>query len=362
MNPMTHNTSDPPLWKLFRDDLRQGGLPDALRREVGELKHQLLSDSERDRLEEMGTVTRFLSLCWWLFRAVLLHMSPLRRVLVVVGVVLIAASGSGDTGLKVHVPGGVALLAVLMLELKDKLLLRRELEGGHAVQRAMRPPTSPKVPGWEVWLFTRSANEVGGDLLDFLALDERRYGIVLGDVAGKGLSAALLGVKLQATLQAFARESPTLGLVAERLNSLFCQDGPSSYFASLVFLEFSPENGIVRAVNAGHLPPLLVRSESIDTLPRGGAALGILKNAEYPQQEISMVRGDQLVLISDGVTEAENDAGEQYGEDHLKEYLFRSRATHTSELGEGLVRAVEHHMGNARQKDDITIAVLKRVS
>ena len=112
----------------------------------------------------------------------------------------------GSTQISIHFPtlGIAILLFILMLELKDKLLAREELEAGRAVQRALMPDSGPTIPGWDVSLFTRSANDVGGDLVDYVPLDDQRNGLVLGDVAGKGLPAALLMAKLQSTLRALA--------------------------------------------------------------------------------------------------------------------------------------------------------------
>jgi serine phosphatase RsbU (regulator of sigma subunit) len=117
--------------------------------------------------------------------------------------------------------------------LKDKLLAHGELESGRAVQRAMIPEQAPLVPGWNLWLFTRSANEVGGDLVDFLRMNGDRFGIAIGDVAGKGLGAALFMVKIQATLRALTPDHDSLTDLASKLNRI-CPRWNATKFASLL--------------------------------------------------------------------------------------------------------------------------------
>jgi hypothetical protein len=146
----------------------------------------------------MGKGRRAIYLVVWLLKSLFLRLTPTRRVLLALSFVLMWQATNferhgNNTQISVHFPffGIVTLLLILMLELKDKLLARDKLEAGRSVQLALMPNPSPTIPGWDVWLFTRSANDVGGDLVDYLPLGEQRFGIVLGDVAGKGLPAAL---------------------------------------------------------------------------------------------------------------------------------------------------------------------------
>jgi len=211
--------------KAFHEDLHYGGLRRDYRRELSELKEFMLTQERRQRLERMGRLKRLLVIPWWLLKSLLQKLTPFRRLMVVVGLWLSFANLTGSTRNQSRPFLGVAiLLLVLILELKDKLLAREELEAGHAVQKALMPPSNPQVPGWSLWLFTRSANEVGGDLLDFISVNESRFGVAVGDVAGKGLRAALLTAKLQALLRALALDCTSLSALVAKLNQIFCRD------------------------------------------------------------------------------------------------------------------------------------------
>ena len=256
--------------------------------------------------------------------------------------------------------GILFILFVLMLELKDKLLATTELEDGHAIQRALLPNQSPHVPGWSLWLFTRSANEVGGDLVDFIPVAEGRYAVAVGDVAGKGLKAALLTAKLQATLRALGPDITSLSALAARVNSIFCRDSLPTMFSSLVYAELAPGSGNVRLINAGHLPPLVVRGSEIVQLVKGGPALGLMPGAEFSEETVQLERGDLILFYSDGLVEARNESGEFFGEDRLRAVLSSTSRLTAGMIGEELLAAVDRFRGEARAHDDLTLLVLKR--
>ncbi len=213
-----------------------------------------------------------------------------------------------------------------------------------------------------MWLFTRSANEVGGDLVDFIRLDDNHFGVALGDVSGKGLSAALLSVKLQATLRAIAADAQSLSALASKLNTVFCRECLPSVFASLAYLECEEKTGKVRLVNAGHIPPLLVKKERIEMLVKGGAALGILPTASFSEQAVELHENEFLLIHSDGLTEAENLAGESYGEKRLVDVLPALTNLSAQQIGERLVEEVDRFVGDAKVHDDLSVAIIRRRS
>ncbi|MDZ7767285.1 MAG: PP2C family protein-serine/threonine phosphatase [Melioribacteraceae bacterium] len=202
-------------------------------------------------------------------------MTPVRRLMFVLGIILIILSnvefqtaGSVSTGSSnSHVLGGFILVFVLMLELKDKLLAKDELEAGHKVQLALMPDENPKIDGWNVWLFTKSANDVGGDLIDYIEFDKEEYGISIGDVAGKGLSAALIMAKLQATIRALASREISLTELISKINKIFHRDSLKSIFASLIYIHVKSNHDQLRLVNAGHMPPVIIKENEIENLP-----------------------------------------------------------------------------------------------
>lgn len=345
------------------DDIRRGGFFQNIRREFRELREFMLSEERKERLRNMYPLKRWFYITWWLLKALFLKLTPTRRILFVVAcIAFINVDARGDTTQINFQPrfSSLILLFILMLELKDKLVAHRELEAGHAVQEALMPERSPRVNGWNLWLFTRSANEVGGDLVDFIRVDDARCGVAVGDVAGKGLRAALLTAKLQAILRATAPDFASLAELGEKLNRIFCRNRLPGMFASIVYLEISPDAGTVRLVNAGHFLPLILSSGVVRSMEKGGAALGILPEAEYSEQKSELVKGDALLVYTDGLTEARNDRGEFYGDQRLMSLLPSLSGLSAAGLGERLVREVDEFLAGARPNDDLSIAILKR--
>ncbi|MBM4160425.1 MAG: serine/threonine-protein phosphatase [Ignavibacteria bacterium] len=358
---------EPRIGKTLLDDVRRGDFSRVIRRDYRELKEIMLTEERQKRLGEMSRFRRWFWSSWWLLKALILKLTPARRILLLVGIVLILMSRTvvwRDRDVRVQFDttafGATVILFVLMLELKDKLLARKELEAGRAVQTALTPERTPLVPGWGIWLFARSANEVGGDLVDFAKLSENRFGIAVGDVAGKGLRAALLSVKLQASLRALAPDFLSLDELAAKLNEIFCRDSLPNLFASIFYLELQPDSGVVRTVNAGHIPPLLIRSAQIHRLEKGGVALGILPGATFAEQRIELQSGDMLVVYSDGLTEARNDEGTFFGEQRFADLVPTLASLPAESVGEQIITQIDRFVGEARPNDDISIAILKR--
>src|SRR5262249_8330690 len=236
------------LWK----EVQRNGLRRTIARTFLELQDFYLDDHARERLLGMGKVRRAFYLVAWLLKSLFFKLTPARRVLFALSVVLMWQATNierqrGMTRISIHFPflGIATLLLILMLELKDKLVARSELEAGRSVQRALMPDPSPTIPGGDLWLFTRSANDVGGDLVDYVPVDNQRFGIALGDVAGKGLPAALLMAKLQATLRALAVEETSLAALGQKTNRILCRDGLPNRFATLVYLGVCARSGSV---------------------------------------------------------------------------------------------------------------------
>ncbi len=223
------------------------------------------------------------------------------------------------------------------------------------------PEQSPKVKGWDIWLFTRSANDVGGDLLDFIQIDENKFGVAVGDVAGKGLSAALLMAKLQSTIRAFVYDYPSLETLGDKLNKIFHRDSPSKIFASLVYCEINSESGNVKFINAGHYPPIIVRKEKVEQLQKDAPALGLIKEANFTKQIISLDQNDFMVIYSDGLTEAKNESGDFFGENKLIGLLTNRQTMTSQQLGEMILSNVDSFMGKIPAHDDLTLAILKKV-
>jgi phosphoserine phosphatase RsbU/P len=357
------------LFKTIREDASQGGFRRKLRQEFRELKAYMLDEETPGGLKKGRLFrNRFPLTWWWLLRSMFFKLTPFRRIITIAGLVLAVMtqiSIGTDTGstatIDTHLLGVTCLVFVLMLELKDKLMAKEELQAGRAVQQALMPERTPRVPGWDIWLFTRPANEVGGDLVDFLDVRNGTYGIALGDVSGKGFSAALMMAKLQATLRALVPDVSSLSILASKLNGILLRDGLRNMFASLVYAELHTNGGDVNILNAGHLPPIFIHGNEPTNLPKGGAALGLISEAHFAEQPLSLDRGDRLILYSDGVTEARNSGGEFFGDARLLE-LFRNLGEESSaDLGGRIVSAVDTFVGDAAASDDLSLAILHRV-
>lgn len=365
----SQKSAEPSLRQQFREDFRSGNLKRTLMRDYKELKEFYLTKERRARLKKMGRVQRWVFTTWWLLKALFLKLTPVRRILLLIGLVLILSSDmviytqdnvryQNDT----NFVGSLVLLFVLMLELKDKLLARDELEAGRTVQQALMPPTRPEIPNWSAWLYTRAANEVGGDLVDFMEIERGQFGIALGDVSGKGLGAALFMAKLQATIRALAPDFESLADFGKKINEIFFRDSTPQSFASLVYLEIQSASGTVRLLNAGHPPPVLIRNATMEELPKGAPALGLLSEEAFTEQHLSLESGDALFVYSDGLTEAQNEQGALFGEKRMFELLPQLRNVSPDEFGTSLLSEIHHFVGEAKTSDDLSLVILKRLA
>jgi serine phosphatase RsbU (regulator of sigma subunit) len=374
---MTKPPEDPrPEPRLFRtlrddvghvlDDVRKRGIRRAFGVALSDLERFYLSESTRRRLSRMPAIPRAAQRFWLLIHSLLMKLTPARRVLLA-GALLLLLFGNqrldfGDVHIifNFRVVSIALFILLLMLELKDKLLARDELQAGRAVQLALMPQRHPIVPGWDVWMYTEPANDVGGDLVDHLAIDDSRHGVALGDVAGKALPAALLMVKLQATLRALIPQFGSLSDLGAGVNRILVRDGLPSRFATLIYLVLTADSGSVRVLNAGHPPPLIVRGAAIDELPRGSMALGILANAVFVEQSVDLGRGDVLIVYSDGVTEAANASDEFFGDERLKDAARHTAGSPAAVIGAEIVRALAEFVGDAPPHDDVSLVVVRR--
>lgn len=354
------------LGRLMIDDLRTTKLPRAYSQEIRDLYQFYFDDERRARLAGMGRLRRAFALLGWLFKSLLLKLSPPRRLLLVIALIftILGPSSIGvpdfRIGLDLRPWAVVILLVVLMLELKDKLLARDEIEIARQVQLALLPERHPTPPGWQVWSYSRPANDVGGDLVDYIELDGFRQGVLLGDVAGKGLGAALLTAKLQATLRALMPHVASLDELGERLNTILFRDGLDNRFATLFYAELEHHSGQVRYLNAGHNPALVVGPDRVEHLTASSLPLGMMEATDYRECSIELAPGEVLLAYSDGLTEAMNLEGEEFGAERLEARLREMPALDPEQIGRRLLKTVDAFLGEARVTDDLSLIVVTR--
>jgi phosphoserine phosphatase RsbU/P len=236
----------------------------------------------------------------------------------------------------------------------------QELEIANEVQCRFFPQIRPAIPALDYAGHCYPARAVGGDYYDFLDLGPGRFGLVIGDVSGKGIAAALLMANLQAHLRsqcAISLDHPERLL--QSVNQLFSQNTPDGAFATLFFADYHVSSGCLRYVNCGHLPALILRSDdSIDRLDPTATVLGIFKKWECETGERTLCPGDTLVLYTDGITEAFNDERDEFGEARLIESLRRHRSLCSQSILESVVADVRQFSPH-EQHDDITLIVTK---
>jgi sigma-B regulation protein RsbU (phosphoserine phosphatase) len=314
----------------------------------------------------MGWAKRTILFWAWLFKSLLMKLSPPRRLALLAGLLLLSFGGInwqvGEVrfSIDVRIAGTILVLAVLMVELKDKLLAKDEIDVARQVQLALLPSRHPRVEGWSIWSYTRPANDVGGDLVDYLELDGGRLGVALGDVAGKGLGAALLMAKLQATLRATAPEARSLAELGGRLNAILLRDGLANRYATLFYFEIDPGSGRVRCLNAGHNPPLALRASGVEPLRAASPPVGMLASARFVEDTLDLAAGDVLIAYSDGLTEARNARDEEFGTDRLAGLAPSLRSLGVEQAGRRLLEEVDGFLGDARPYDDLSLVVLAR--
>ncbi len=351
--------------KTVFHDIRRGDFKRTLRRDLKELYHFYLDEEHRSKLAAMNRFKRWILIGFWLLKSMIFKLTPTRRILLVICFILFLLSRTTFTIGEVHFHPNfilysfLLLLIILMLELKDKLLARDELMIGRAVQLSLLPDRNPTLPGWEIWMFTRPANDVGGDLVDYLQIGDNRLGLVIGDVAGKGLGAALLMAKLQATLRALAPDAKSISDLGARLNEILCRDGVENRFATLVYLEIEPHSGFIHLLNAGHIPPVTLEAGSFQDMSPVAPILGILPEAKFIEQKINLQPGSLLFIYSDGLTEARNEQGDFYGEKRLRKLLHQLQGLSCSEVGKRILNDVERFAGEEPQNDDLSIILLR---
>jgi phosphoserine phosphatase RsbU/P len=326
-------------------------------------------DVDWDEVNQLPFWKRPFPIAKQLFWAMMNKLTPARRVLLLVALVLLLISGNGNnTGFDIKAEFFSALLFLLLLslELADKITMKRDLEIAREIQAWLVPSIPPAIANAEVAFYTRPQNSVAGDYYDaFYPLDDACAGgklmLVMADVAGKSVPAALLMATLQASLRTIASEGLPLSELAIRLNHYACAHSLGGQrFTTAVLAEYDPTTRRLAYVNAGHNSPVIRRANSsTERLESGSLPLGITPEATFPSAEVTLQAGDTLVLFTDGVVEAFNSAGEEFSDNRWLNIVRGLPNLNAQQTLQFLMKSVEDFVGATRQSDDITCLVLR---
>jgi serine phosphatase RsbU (regulator of sigma subunit) len=307
-----------------------------------------------------------------LFEAIAWRLTPARRLLFAAATIVLGLGwvnylmdvlqqGGWPPSPSFLLVAATLLFVLLTLELRDKLSLKGDLEIARKIQFGLLPFEPWQSGSLSALASMQTANTVGGDYFDLIELGEGRMAVVIGDVAGKGMPAALLMALLQGSLRTLVTAGFRGAELIGRLNQHLAANIPRNRLVTLFYAEVDPAGGPLSYVNAGHNPPLIARADgSRASLAGTGIALGIVAEADFECVETRFDAGDRLLLYTDGIIEAENLGDEAYGEERLARFLVARRELAAQELVDDLVSDVLAHARPLRPRDDMTLLVLDR--
>lgn len=250
--------------------------------------------------------------------------------------------------------------ALLYAQLVSDRRMTGELEVARQVMAGLLPSDAPKLDGFDIAAVIESAYEVGGDYYDFIPLGNERWSVAMADVSGKGAPAALVVAALRATLYALARRELALRAILQRANEfIHAATGPKAKYVTLFYAVLDTHARRFIYINAGHLPPVVLRRNGdVELLRSGGFPLGFFDNPRYFEQFLQLESGDLLCLYTDGLTEATNANDEDYGRNRLIEVLRKNQTASSSQVCRALLSDVRHFSGSAFA-DDATVLVIR---
>lgn len=242
-------------------------------------------------------------------------------------------------------------------------ILAKDLEQAAIIQRGLLPAQPPETPGLDIAGYNAACRTVGGDYYDYLPWADGRVAVALGDVSGKAMPAALLMTSLQARVRVLAEQSTDVAEMLTRLNKHTAANCPSNRFITFFIATIDVASGALTYANAGHNPPMLVRRNGeIEMLTGGGIIMGLFPKARYEAYESQLNKGDALVIFSDGVTEATNSAGDEYGEERLAALLKNNISLSAARLASAITKDVDDFVAGAPTADDLTLVVMRKTS
>jgi sigma-B regulation protein RsbU (phosphoserine phosphatase) len=352
------------LWSQFEKDARSS--------------YRLYSAGLDDRPQGQPGINRAWHVTKALFWAILEKLTPARRILLLVALILLFLPVGGftfaDRGGQVHVVefdfrtwAGLLMFLVLLLELADRVVMKRDLEIAKDIQAWLLPGAPLQLPGYQIAYSTRPANTVAGDYYDVIlrpgaSAADGRILFVVADVAGKSIPAAMLMATLQASLRTLASSPIPLAELVVGLNRYACSNSVGgARFTTAFIAELNPSTGDLVYVNAGHNAPILRnKSGLVQRLETGGIPLGILSETVHETGFAQLGSEEWLVVFTDGMVEAVNPRGEEYEEPRLIQLIHDASSATPTELQRRLLSEIDQFVGNTPQHDDMTCLLLKR--
>lgn len=310
------------------------------------------------------------------FWAVLEKLSPARRVLLLAALVLLVIPSGGfsyESGHEMHVVeldfhfwGGLLLFLLLMLEIADRVVMKRDLQIAREIQTWLLPGAPPQIPGISVAYLTRPANTVAGDYYDVFPRpgktnEDNRIVFAVADVAGKSIPAAMLMATFQASLKTLSTAQVALPELVANMNKYACSNSQGGLRFTTAFLaEYDASRRVFTYINAGHNNPILRRSTGlIERLDVGGLPLGITPEAKYESASVTLGPSDWLMVFTDGLVEAVNAHDEEFDEPRVLSALAMESSNTPQQLLDRLMASVDLFVGSTPQHDDITCLLVK---
>jgi hypothetical protein len=358
---------------LFSRGVTHEGLRDMIRREARETLSFYTGEIDFEELRKLPPPKRYPLTVWKVFVATAFRLSPPRRIAFAAAAVslllgcldFIASISRAETagaGIFWWLVTITIILFLLLMELRDKLDLKRDLEIAREIQIGLVPSRPFQKGQIDIRSHMRPANTVGGDYHDIIDLGDNLLGILIGDVAGKGMPAALLMALLQGSLRTLLTAGFRGPELVTKLNQYLCDNIPSNRLVTLFYGELHTDTGVMRFVNAGHNAPYLLRQNQTPArLEATSLVLGVLPNTQFEAKEVSLETRDRLLLFTDGLSEAFNLKEEEYGEDRLTDFLRRSTEPDQDKLIAAIIQDVLSFCDPSRPTDDMTLMIVSRL-
>jgi hypothetical protein len=352
------------LWQQFRSEARASY----------QLYSKDVAAKTPEGLTERGRRLHVVREFFW---AVFEKLSPARRVLLLFALILLAVppfafNYAADRNkvyvgpFDLHFWGGLLLLLLLIIEIGDRVVMKRDLEIAREIQTWLLPGAPPQIPGLALAYATRPANTIAGDYYDVFPRpskrnEENRVVFVIADVAGKSIPAAILMATFQASLKTLCTARVALPELAADMNRYACTNSQGGLRFTTAFLaEYDPVRRTFDYINAGHNSPILRRvGGQIERLDIGGLPFGIQPEAQYASAAVTLASGDWLVIFTDGLVEAVNAHQEEYGETRVLAVLESAKSSSPADLLKRLMAELDVFVGPTPQHDDVTCMLLK---